>query len=780
MKRLLLTSVCLLLSVMYTWAIDFFTPKTSADYPDEKAYYVSLTIEDPNTTKVHDVVELAAFINDECRANATEKVNGTYVLRVVGDLTTDKDKPITFKAFCEGLVYEFTTLGTFSSADGEFIELTLDLLTRISMQSTINISAPTLPTTYNARENVYVMFGGWYNYSPNVFLESQMTWSMSGNTALNNYIDSIASEPGDISQDIVVPNPVLTTTANEGTTKLYLHLTGPQYDGFEQFTLKSYNAATVNISLATTPVTSITLNPTSITVNVGESIHEKLAEVGITVLPENATDKTTSWDFGNTIDWFGGNDSIVTTAGDYVVTCQSNSTPAVTADLNVHVPLPVSFNFTKEVTMDIRKSATINFTNLVGDNFDASLISVTAPWDANNGDSPFKATVAQDGKSCTLFGKYAGNFEFIVTYNGRTMKTTDNEASGTAHVNGLMTLPGNGWKWVSATYVDAGMAPLSIKKQDQSLQDFMAYVVEMRTQDELLYNDSEKGLFGHITELDPSAGMYKVRGKGDAANVINMGSDAVAASSAVWNQLALRKGYNWVTYPQEYDLELSELPNFATPEDGDMIIGQTTSAVYDANNTQWVGTGFKFEAGKGYLYYTTANAPAQLDFFFVGTPLCYQNNPSNAARKQTKLYGWELRNEGFINNMPVFIRVEGLQDAASYLIGAFVGDECRGEGTVVTDDVMLLNVAGKGGDVVTLRLMNQETGQEYQLSETISHQSMAGSLRAPLTMTSPILTGIATIPAMEQGKQHIYSISGQQLSTPRKGINIIGGKKIIR
>lgn len=779
MKKVLLTILCLLPGVTSSWATDFFTPKTSADYPDEKAFYVTLTISNPFSSATP-AVELAAFIDGECRAHATEKENGTYALRVVGDLSEgkDKDKTVVFKVFCEGLLYRFNYEKTFNSADGEFINLALTPLSRIEMDGPIDISAETLPTTYNAREDVIVYFGGYSDYSPVVELESPLTWSMSGNTALNNYLASVES---DTSIDPIVPDPILTTTSTTGQTKLYLTLTGPSYDGFTQFSKTSYNGATVKISKTTVAVTSITLNPTSITVNIGENLYDKLAAVGITVLPENATDKSTNWDYsGSPVEWFSTNDGLVSNYGDYTVTCVSTSTPAITASLSVHVPQPVSFNFTKEVTMAIRNTATITFSNLVGENFDASLISVTPTYQVNTGDNPFRATVAQDGKSCEVFGKYAGNHDFEVTYDGRKMTALeDNATSGTVHVKGVLELPATGWSWVSATYVDEGMSPISLKKPDNSNADFMTYVVEIRTQNEMLYNDSELGVFGNITALDPAEGMFKIRGTGDVANIIDCGSNAIVASSASYNPLPLRKGYNWVTYPHEFDLQLSEIPNFATPQDGDMIIGQTTSAVYDATNGQWVGSGFKFEAGKGYLFYTTDENPMYLDFFFTGIPQCYQSQPSNAPRKKP-VHAWQLNNEGFVNNMPVFVRIEGLEHAEDYLIGAFVGDECRGEGSVAVDDVLLLNVAGTAGEQVSLRLFNKVTGQEITLGQTLSHTSMIGTLRAPMTVAAPTLTGISTIAAKQHGQQRIYTISGLQLSAPRKGLNIIDGKKVVK
>ena len=49
-------------------------------------------------------------------------------------------------------------------------------------------------------------------------------------------------------------------------------------------------------------------------------------------------------------------------------------------------------------------------------------------------------------------------------------------------------------------------------------------------------------------------------------------------------------------------------------------------------------------------------------------------------------------------------------------------------------------------------------------------------------IVNPILgdaSGINTIAATTQDSNEVYSLSGQRLSQPRKGVNIIGGKKVL-
>ena len=50
---------------------------------------------------------------------------------------------------------------------------------------------------------------------------------------------------------------------------------------------------------------------------------------------------------------------------------------------------------------------------------------------------------------------------------------------------------------------------------------------------------------------------------------------------------------------------------------------------------------------------------------------------------------------------------------------------------------------------------------------------------AQATVTVADASGIENLTADDKKKERIYSLSGRQLSTPQKGINIIGGCKIV-
>ena len=86
------------------------------------------------------------------------------------------------------------------------------------------------------------------------------------------------------------------------------------------------------------PVNEITLNPTSATLNVGETL-----QLTATVSPTNATDKSVSWTSSNTNVATVSNTGLVTAvaAGTATITCTANDGSGVTATCSVTVVAPV-------------------------------------------------------------------------------------------------------------------------------------------------------------------------------------------------------------------------------------------------------------------------------------------------------------------------------------------------------------------------------------------------------------------------------------------------------
>lgn len=748
-----------------------WTPKTSFDYYDETPYWVNLSVV-PASPAAPDVT-LAAFIDGDCRALCDAPVSGYYQLRVVGDLTADLNKDIVFKAFAkEGnngpLIYVFKTKGKFTGNGVFGFPLMLDLFQGIALPTEINVAA-SLPTTYDLSQHFTYNFGNG-GASTNVDLES--TLSLAWSPASSTSIASISSDN------------MLTTTSTEGSTNMTLTVTGTQYAGFTQYL--SQATTTVNVSKTVVPVSSITFNPTSLTVQLGDVVLDKLAEqVTVTVLPENATDKGYSWDFSGSSEYIDPVSSMAFKAGTTKIICKSND-QHVSKSFYVYIK-EVSFKVPDVIPVSMKEEVEIPFVNWKDEDdlFDPSLVSfeMQVPY-YGNGDSIMKVRIDDEGY-IYLQGKYVGDWAFQVLYNGIPMETVGGDIMGTAQVKAVLELPGNGWSWRSICYTPGGLQPADhvIPLQENNANvPFMANVVELRTQKDLLYNDNGI-LYGAITKLDPMEGMYKVRINGTSSTRIDLGSDAFVAASVdgIMNfEQPIKKGYNWMTYPYDVDLEMNELASVVSENAvmDDQIIGQQGFATYDGNS--WItSVGFKFEAGKGYIYLSHKDTPYDINFNFSGIPACYQVAPASA--REMDFRPWKVKNDGFIDNMPAIIQIAGLPENGDYMVGAFVDGECRGEAKVGKDGLTLISVPGKSGEQVLFRIYNKENGEEFTFDQTIRCSVMAGRLSQPLQFSAPDgITGINTVPVVNQGKgQAVFSLSGQRLAAPAKGVNVVNGKKVI-
>ena len=756
---------------------DHWTPKTSFDYPHERALFVKVTTNGTDT--LPSMMELAAFIDGDCRAHAAYHVGQRYELRVVGDLSKENNQTITFKACYQGLIYTFTDKSQKFVENGGSIELVLDTLQSITLPQPITHYFDNL----SAQSNINLTDTIEYNFANNTGTSTldagQLTFMW------DNY-GSDAYFSVDNNTNILTSTGV--ETPDEGSPLvLYVNGLNENLDPHSQPFATSINTM-VKIKQTVFPVTSITLQPATVTMQVGEDVSAKLKElVTVTVLPNNASNPETIWGTDpQEAEWFEMSNMQVTTPGTWKIIYSSVSNPEITATLTVNVPTPVSFTIPNEVTLSKLRDVTVNFTNFTGDNFDVNLIQFNATAFPANSDTPFTATrLTDDGMSWSLRGKYVGNWPFEVTYNGKRMETTNGSDQGTAYVDAEVALPTSGWEWISFNYVPSNGYPYSLAPQGKYLPflniDENNRVIEMRSQWDLLYNDPTEGFFGGLNYMHPDDGMYKVRAtyNDGTSNIINLGPDATPASESGIGGL-LEIGYNWITFPYEYDLTLEELPSLnTTSHDGDMIIGRTTSASYDTSEGWVSGDGFKFEAGKGYIYFTEQDGADYPLFTFAGIPACYQATPNPVKGQFVAGYRFAEKRDGFADNMPVIACIEGLSNPEDYVLGAFVGDECRGQGTVGVRDIMMLSVSGRFGEKVQFRLMNKATGETIMTNETISYSQRRGTLKAPLQLTSDVVTGIHSPKTVVRESSEIYNLSGQRLTAPRKGINIVNGKKVL-
>ena len=107
---------------------------------------------------------------------------------------------------------------------------------------------------------------------------------------------------------------------------------------------------------------------------------------------------------------------------------------------------------------------------------------------------------------------------------------------------------------------------------------------------------------------------------------------------------------------------------------------------------------------------------------------------------------WAYNSAAFADNMTIIAEVPELTRASDCTVGAFVGDECRGEGRLV-EGRYFITVHGKGGEAVSFKLYDKVTGEYRLLSGGLPFDKMAGSLAKPVVMKLGGTTSVGQITA---------------------------------
>lgn len=694
MKKSLL-SLCMMLLTVASWAQNWTAP-TENDYPHSTPVYVQVKV---NGEEMLKGVEVAAFIDDECRASsqsAEARVGDLrcYQLRVWGDTDADLNKTITFKVNRNGLVFKMKKTITFTGETYSEIPLVLniDLPTGVSLPDPLELEAK-LPFSY------------------------------------------------DLTNDIEF-----------------------QYEGYDASgTLVPY-----------TPL--------------GES--------------EIETELTYSWDFSNSSAYFTveGNklQALQETPGSYLglkikIISDVAEREFLSTFTNVVITqpvVPVKITFPSNLTLSKFKETEVAMTLVEGDNFDPELIEIRIFNNINSAVGlrriDYYAT-SEDKLTWNFYANQIGYYEMAVLYDGEYMLNEDGSEYTQIIVPVEIPFNNAGWDWIyMPTYYE-------LQNEDGSYKSWMNQdennrIIDLRSQTDLLYNDDTYGFFGSIPSMDAWSGMYKIKAAYENPEDAMFVSDI----EIMWGIVnpTVKKGYNWIGYPCEWDItidQFNELNWKNNPSDGDKIIGKTGFAEYDAAEGLWLAQeGFTLQAGKGYLYYSNRDDEYELDLIYYYEDMAQVRLPRQAAASRQLNSVWKYDAGAFADNMAVVARIEGLENPENYSIGAFVNGECRGEGSVVSNGRMMISVAGTAGEKVSFRIYNKATGEFADVAETVEYAQTLGSLKAPLALTVPEVTGISSVVAADKVQtEGIYDMNGRRInSMTQSGVYVVktmeGGKIVTK
>lgn len=259
-------------------------------------------------------------------------------------------------------------------------------------------------------------------------------------------------------------------------------------------------------------------------------------------------------------------------------------------------------------------------------------------------------------------------------------------------------------------------------------------VSRILSQTQEMYNDPQLGFVGTLTELNPVEG-YKVLITNDCDAYIG----GVAYDPA--KPVTLHKGWNWIGCGVDgMSMRISDLFSNLEVEEGDMIVGQYGFEQVNSDG-RWVGTLVDLAPSTGYMFYSQSDK----EFTFALVP---RTNAPAAAPGADVNGRWVVDHHRYPSVMPLTAALVSeagaYADVDDYCVAAFCGDECRGIGIVV-DGVMMINVHGETGDMITFRYISAD--DEEIISETSMpfNEMPVGSIADPYEISLGGTTALTSV-----------------------------------
>lgn len=306
-----------------------------------------------------------------------------------------------------------------------------------------------------------------------------------------------------------------------------------------------------------------------------------------------------------------------------------------------------------------------------------------------------------------------------------------------------------GWKWTSLY-----SGGVSWNSPEYELGNV---VEEIRSEDALLHNDPEYGYFGDLNRLEPGT-CYKIKVKEEEPGLLNLRIyPGGYEDMRPYRQIVPM--WNWLGNPYQYDHDINSV--FSTEDAnankfnvGDRIVSKDNGFA-EYNGEKWTGTLTTLHAGLGYMYFNAASDTINMELKYEwnmpqGTPV--MNAP------QHKQSVWTYNSAPFADNMTIVADLGNDYSAERFTVGAFVGDECRGEGEMI-DGKCFITVHADKGETISFKFHDAVSGEMRTINEQMPFAKMAGSLRAPQRLTvGGIVTGITAADIASSG---IAVVDGQ-------------------
>ena len=307
-----------------------------------------------------------------------------------------------------------------------------------------------------------------------------------------------------------------------------------------------------------------------------------------------------------------------------------------------------------------------------------------------------------------------------------------------------------GWKW--ASLYGGGV------RWNSPEYELGNVVEEIRSEDALLHNDPEYGYFGDIYSLETGT-CYKIKVKEEEPGLLDLRIMYTGAYEDMRTHRQIVPMWNWLGNPYQYDHDINSV--FSTEDTyannfnvGDRIVSKDNGFA-EYNGEKWTGTLTTLHAGLGYMYFNAASDTIDMEYLREGG--MPQGTPVMNA-PQHKQSVWTYNSAPFADNMTIVADLGNEYSAERFTVGAFVGDECRGEGEMI-DGKCFITVHADKGETISFKLHDAVSGEMRTINEQMPFAKMAGSLRAPQRLTvGGIVTGITSADIASSG---IAIVDGQ-------------------
>lgn len=307
-----------------------------------------------------------------------------------------------------------------------------------------------------------------------------------------------------------------------------------------------------------------------------------------------------------------------------------------------------------------------------------------------------------------------------------------------------------GWKWTS--FYAGGVSWNSPEIELGNV------VEEIRSEDALLYNDPEYGYFGDINRLE-SGTCYKIKVKEEEPGLLDLRIMYPGGYEDMRPYRQIVPMWNWLGNPYQYDHDINSV--FSTEDAnankfnvGDRIVSKDNGFA-EYNGEKWTGTLTTLHAGLGYMYFNAGSENVDMEYLREGS--MPQGTPVMNA-PQHKQSVWTYNSAPFADNMTIVADLGNDYSAERFTVGAFVGDECRGEGEMIEGKCFITVHADKG-ETISFKLYDAVSGEMRTINEQLPFAKMAGSFRTPQRLTvGGIVTGITAADIASSG---IAVVDGQ-------------------